>query len=99
MLINMSNSTSFNVSVKMDMNLYPLQMMGSEMRHEYHLTPKDGDVQSDVVLLNGSPLNLTLSLDIPQMEPIAVDASSPIQIAADSIVFAHLPYLNAPACA
>ncbi|KAL2319971.1 hypothetical protein Fmac_028940 [Flemingia macrophylla] len=39
------------------------------MREEYHLTPKDGNIQSDVVLLNGNPLQLTKSLDIPEMKP------------------------------
>ncbi|XP_028762053.1 heparanase-like protein 1 [Neltuma alba] len=99
LLINMSNSTSFKVSVNMDMNLYPNQQVSdSNMREEYHLTPKDGNIQSDVVLLNGKVLSLTESQDIPSMEPMLLDPSSPINVAADSIVFARLNNLNAPAC-
>ncbi|KAL2319978.1 hypothetical protein Fmac_028947 [Flemingia macrophylla] len=72
LLINMSNSTTFNVSLVDDMNLYPILKTRSgrgqkTMREEYHLTPKDGNIQSDVVLLNGTPLQiLTKSLDIPK---------------------------------
>lgn len=108
LLINMSNSTSFNVKVKPDMNLYANEGVKFERRlitkkldkrEEYHLTPKDGNIQSDVVLLNGKALRLTKSKDIPALEPVLVDPFSPITVAADSIVFARLGYLNAPACA
>ncbi|KAF7827997.1 heparanase-like protein 2 [Senna tora] len=104
-LINMSNSTSFNVSINADMNLYTDQVSDSvadetgKKREEYHLTPKDGNVQSDVVLLNGNPLKLTQSLEIPEMKPALVDASSPIRVASDSIVFVRLTNFGAPACA
>ncbi|KAI9124912.1 hypothetical protein K1719_004239 [Acacia pycnantha] len=98
LLINMSNSTSFNVTVKPDMNLYPDKIANSEKREEYHLTPKDGNIQSDVVLLNGKALRLTESQEIPALKPILVNPSSPITVAADSFVFARLGYLNTPAC-
>ncbi|KAF8399562.1 hypothetical protein HHK36_015429 [Tetracentron sinense] len=108
LLINMSNSTSFNVSVVNDLNLYPensesveqdSHMTHGEQREEYHLTPKDGDIQSDVVLLNGSPLKLTESSDIPTMNATLADPSSPIIVAPDSIVFVGLRDFKAPACA
>ncbi|KAJ7943376.1 Heparanase-like protein [Quillaja saponaria] len=107
LIINMSNSTSFEVSVTNDMNLYPegisstqlTEDSSSQQREEYHLTPKDGDIQSDMLLLNGTPLKLTESLDIPEMKPNVVDSSSPIKVAADSIVFANLRNFKAPACA
>ncbi|XP_054824806.1 heparanase-like protein 1 [Prosopis cineraria] len=100
LLINMSNSTSFNVTVNIDMNLYPnQQVFNSEKREEYHLTPKDGNIQNDVVLLNGQVLSLTESKDIPSIEPVLVDPSSPINVAAHSIVFARFNNLNAPVCA
>ncbi|KAI4328518.1 hypothetical protein L6164_020866 [Bauhinia variegata] len=103
LLINMSNSTSFHVSVANDMNLYPDAasdiQSDAEKREEYHLTPKDGNIQSDIVLLNGTPLKLTESSDIPQIEGKLVESSSPIKVAADSIVFVHLKNFNAPACA
>ncbi|XP_054823516.1 heparanase-like protein 1 [Prosopis cineraria] len=98
LLINMSNSTSFYVTVKPDMNLYPDQSEKLKKREEYHLTPENGNIQSDVVLLNGKALRLTRSQDIPAMKPVLVDPSSPIAVAADSIVFARLNNLNVPAC-
>nr|KYP36192.1 Heparanase-like protein 2 [Cajanus cajan] len=72
--INMSNSTTFNVSFVDDMNLYPVfetvpGRVPMTTREEYHLTPKDGNIRSDVVLLNGTPLQLTESLDIPETKP------------------------------
>ncbi|OWM75904.1 heparanase-like protein 2 [Punica granatum] len=101
LLINMSNSTSFNVSVTNDLNLYPdlKNLGGGQKREEYHLTPKDGNIQSDVVLLNGTPLQLTESQDIPEMKPKLVDPSTPITIAPDSFVFVTIRDFNAPACA
>ncbi|KAF1889608.1 hypothetical protein Lal_00024935 [Lupinus albus] len=103
LLINMSNSTSFNVSLVNDMNInLPTEAksisMDSETREEYHLTPKDGNIQSDVVLLNGTPLLLTESLDIPDMKPKLVNLSSPINVVPDSIVYVSLKNFNAPAC-
>ncbi|GFY82356.1 glucuronidase 2 [Actinidia rufa] len=104
LLINMSNSTTFTVSVVDDLNFYPeerksVDAYNQQQREEYHLTPKDGNIQSDVLLLNGTPLVLTESRDIPAMNPELVDASKPITIAPDSIVFATLNGFNAPACA
>ncbi|KAK7275555.1 hypothetical protein RIF29_16674 [Crotalaria pallida] len=114
LLINMSNSTSFDVSLVEDMNLYPKaeeivedmnlypgteEKSESQSREEYHLTPKDGNIQSQVVLLNGTPLRLTKSLDIPELKPELVDPSSKIKVVPDSIVFVTLKSFNAPACA
>nr|DAD31405.1 TPA_asm: hypothetical protein HUJ06_010256 [Nelumbo nucifera] len=103
LLINMSNSTSFNVSVVNDLNLYPLSQnkqsakaQSGQQREEYHLTPKDGNIQSDVVLLNGTPLVLTEDSDIPPLNPIKVGPSSPINIAPDSVVFATLQGFKPP---
>ncbi|KAF9626521.1 hypothetical protein IFM89_034455 [Coptis chinensis] len=101
LLINMSNSTSFDVSVVNDVKLHPTieELKGEHAREEYHLTPKDGNLQSNVMLLNGSPLVLTKSLGIPAMNPVHADRSSPIRIAPDSIVFATLRDVLVPACA
>ncbi|KAL2337318.1 hypothetical protein Fmac_011764 [Flemingia macrophylla] len=103
LLINMSNSTTFNISLVDDMNLNPIletvpRRVQKTMREEYHLTPKDGNIQSDVVLLNGTPLQLTKSLDIPEMKPQLVDASSPIIAKPDSIIFIHTKGFKAPTC-
>ncbi|KAJ1389826.1 Glycoside hydrolase, family 79 [Sesbania bispinosa] len=104
LLINMSNST-FNVSLVNDMNLSPEEYVQdveanvvTVMREEYHLTPKDGNIQSDVVLLNGTPLELTKSQDIPEMNPRVVESSSPINVGPHSIVFVRIKNFHAPAC-
>ncbi|OMP04195.1 Glycoside hydrolase, family 79 [Corchorus olitorius] len=102
-LINLSNNTSFEVSLSNDETLHGVrpnfEFKGEEAREEYHLTPKDGNIQSDVVLLNGAPLNLTDSLEIPKMNPKLVDASSHILVEAHSIVYVTIRDFNAPACA
>ncbi|KAG8383050.1 hypothetical protein BUALT_Bualt05G0144200 [Buddleja alternifolia] len=102
LLINMSNSTTFEVSVVDEMNLYPEQyksIKDTEQREEYHLTPKDGNIQSDVLLLNGTLLKLTETFDIPSMNPRLVDSVLPVKVVPDSIVFATLKGFKAPACA
>ncbi|XP_015894941.4 heparanase-like protein 2 isoform X1 [Ziziphus jujuba] len=99
LLINMSNSTYFDVSVENDFNLYPEQVARSIQREEYHLTPKDGDILSDVVVLNGTPLKLTDSLGIPNLEPVLVDGSSSIRVVPDSFVFVVLKDFKAATCA
>ncbi|KAL2337317.1 hypothetical protein Fmac_011763 [Flemingia macrophylla] len=103
LLINMSNSTTFNISLVDDMNLNPILetvpgRIQKTMREEYHLTPKEGNIQSDVVLLNGTPLQLKKSLDIPEMKPQLIDASSPIIAKPDSIIFIHTKSFKAPTC-
>ncbi|KAJ4961193.1 hypothetical protein NE237_021103 [Protea cynaroides] len=69
-----------------------------ELREEYHLTPKDGYIQSQTMVLNGIPLELTEDGDIPTLEPVLVDVKSPISIAPLSIAFAVLPNFEAQAC-
>ncbi|KAM0847660.1 hypothetical protein ACQ4PT_054879 [Festuca glaucescens] len=68
------------------------------MREEYHLTAKDGDIQSQVMMLNGRALVTVADGNIPRMEPARVDGAQHIVIAPYSIVFAHIPYFHAPAC-
>ncbi|KAK1400063.1 Heparanase-like protein 3 [Heracleum sosnowskyi] len=67
-------------------------------RKEYHLTAKDGDLHSQTMLLNGSPLTLTPSGDIPSLVPVNVKLSDPISVAPYSIAFVHLPNVVLPAC-
>ncbi|PKU63386.1 Heparanase-like protein 3 [Dendrobium catenatum] len=69
-----------------------------ETREEYHLTAKDGDLHSQTVLLNGKALNVDSYGQIPALEPLEVDGSQPIKVDPVSVVFAHLPYVHAPAC-
>ncbi|KOM53128.1 hypothetical protein LR48_Vigan09g178700 [Vigna angularis] len=98
LLINMSNSTTFRVSLVNDMNTDKEVGSSDAMREEYHLTPKDGNIQSEVVLLNGTPLKLTQSLDIPEMNPKLVDPSSTVKVKPHSIVFVYSKSFHAPAC-
>lgn len=102
LLINLSNSTSFEVSLAEDLNLYTGDSYYTGTpgtRQEYHLTPKDGDIHSAVVLLNGTPLKLTESLDIPTLEPKNVSSTDPLKVAPSSFIFVTLPNFKAPACA
>ncbi|TVU27864.1 hypothetical protein EJB05_19365 [Eragrostis curvula] len=67
-------------------------------REEYHLTPKDGKLQSQQVLLNGNVLATDANGEIPKLEPVQVEGTQPITVAPYSIVFAHIPSFYAPAC-
>nr|CAD1827777.1 unnamed protein product [Ananas comosus var. bracteatus] len=67
-------------------------------REEYHLTPKDGNLHSQTMLLNGNALSVDSDGNIPELEPVEVDATQPISVAPYSIVFAHIPNFDAPAC-
>ncbi|XP_073315361.1 heparanase-like protein 2 [Primulina huaijiensis] len=96
LLINMSNSTTFDVSITNDMNSYAGQY---NQREEYHLAPKDGNILSDVLLLNGTPLKLTESFDIPVLNPKIADAKFPVILAPNSIAFVIVKGFRAPACA
>ncbi|KAG0463554.1 hypothetical protein HPP92_019623 [Vanilla planifolia] len=108
LLINLSNSTTFNVSVKNNMNLYPPKMkefpvstiLKQGEREVYHLTPADGKLQSRVVLLNGKPLQLTSSKDIPNIDPMT-NSSEPaefVQLSPLSIAFVRFKGFRASAC-
>ncbi|KAF5195620.1 heparanase-like protein [Thalictrum thalictroides] len=66
-------------------------------REEYHLSP-DGHLRSQRMLLNGKPLQLTKAGDIPTLDPVFSDVTSPISIAPLSIAFIVLPQFVAPAC-
>ncbi|KAH7516050.1 hypothetical protein FEM48_Zijuj10G0093600 [Ziziphus jujuba var. spinosa] len=103
LLINMSNTTAYDVSVIDDFNLYPDQLATRKngpvsQREEYHLTAEDGYIQSDVVLLNGVTLSPTDQFEIPTMTPNLVDNTAPISVAPDSIVFVRFSDFQASAC-
>ncbi|KAJ4841439.1 hypothetical protein Tsubulata_009083 [Turnera subulata] len=68
-------------------------------REEYHLTPKDGQLRSQTMVLNGLPLELTKDGNIPALEPVRLDVKSPIYISPLSISFIVFPNFDAPACA
>ncbi|XP_077211030.1 heparanase-like protein 1 [Tasmannia lanceolata] len=104
LLINLSNSTSFNISIASDLNIYPPEDTKMEegeyvgLREEYHLTPKDGNLESTTMLLNGFPLELTECGGIPDLNPMLLDASVPLNMAPLSISFVTLKDFKAPAC-
>ncbi|KAL2518047.1 Heparanase-like protein 3 [Abeliophyllum distichum] len=68
------------------------------MREEYHLTPKDGDLHSQTMLLNGKALTVNSAGIIPSLEPRRVNHSEPITVGPFSIVFAQIPSIHVPAC-
>ncbi|KAK8277683.1 hypothetical protein V6Z11_D10G291000 [Gossypium hirsutum] len=100
--INLSKNTSFEIDLFHDLNLNGgspnFEFKGHKKREEYHLTPKDGNILSSIVLLNGTPLELSDSLEIPELKPKLVDGLKPISIAAHSIAFVTIRDFNAPAC-
>ncbi|KAA8522950.1 hypothetical protein F0562_009373 [Nyssa sinensis] len=67
-------------------------------RKEYHLTAKDGNLHSQIMLLNGNILAVNSSGHIPPLEPVNANTSEPITIAPLSIVFAHMPSVVVTAC-
>ncbi|KAE8657903.1 Heparanase-like protein 3 [Hibiscus syriacus] len=74
------------------------QMADAEIIREYHLTAKDGNLQSQTMLLNGNILSVDSSGIIPPLEPLYVNSTEPITVAPLSIVFIHLPDIILPAC-
>ncbi|XP_020151022.1 heparanase-like protein 2 [Aegilops tauschii subsp. strangulata] len=113
LLINLSNSTAFDVTVAGDMDLHPppRRLLQAEAgggkeavcggrREEYHLSPEGGDIQSQVVLLNGEPLALGPCGQIPELRPaIAIDECTPVHVEPHSIAFVRFTGFKAPACA
>ncbi|KAL5988099.1 hypothetical protein ACLOJK_035862 [Asimina triloba] len=72
---------------------------GSSMtREEYHLTPKDGDLHSQTMLLNGKLLAVDSNGEIPPLESVALDNTEPVNVAPLAIVFVHIPNVSLPAC-
>ncbi|GAA0187459.1 hypothetical protein LIER_34747 [Lithospermum erythrorhizon] len=67
-------------------------------REEYHLTAKDGNLQSQTMLLNGKPLTVDSTGHIPDLTPVTVKSSEPITVSPFSIVFVHEPSVILPAC-
>ncbi|XP_004292974.1 PREDICTED: heparanase-like protein 3-like [Fragaria vesca subsp. vesca] len=70
----------------------------NDVREEYHITAKDGDLLSRVILLNGKELTVNSAGQIPSLEPMIVEISDPTSVAPFSIVFVHIPNITVPAC-
>ncbi|CAH9084001.1 unnamed protein product [Cuscuta epithymum] len=94
LLINLDGNSSAVVDVAYN----KFSKIGGTAREEYHLTAKDGDLQSQTVLLNGKELIVDSSGEIPLLEPRVVNLEEPINVDPFSIVFAHVPYVFLPAC-
>ncbi|XP_052163007.1 heparanase-like protein 1 [Oryza glaberrima] len=98
LLINLSNATAFDVSVAGGaLGAAPC----GGRREEYHLSPRGGDIQSQVVLLNGEALALGPGGEIPELRPAVVGdgCAAPLRVAARGIAFVRFTEFKAPACA
>ncbi|KAG4957214.1 hypothetical protein JHK85_043594 [Glycine max] len=112
LLINLDSNTTVEAEVTFNNNAESLRhrkmsshskrmelpLASETAREEYHLTPQDGDIHSQTMVLNGKALSVNSDGDIPPLEPIYVNSSEPIRVAAFSIVFAHLPDAVVSAC-
>ncbi|MED6221114.1 hypothetical protein PIB30_051253 [Stylosanthes scabra] len=90
---------SFSSHIKSAFSWVGTKASDVTFREEYHLTPKDGYLRSQTMLLNGNPLELTHAGEIPSLDPVKSDVHSPLHIAPLSIVFIVYPNFDAPACA
>ncbi|KAK8334901.1 hypothetical protein V6Z12_A09G017800 [Gossypium hirsutum] len=106
--INLSKDSSFNVTLSnyehqsrnsRSTDVAKPEFRGSKDREEYHLAALAGNIQGQIVLLNDVPMVPTETFDIPTMEPKLFNASTPISIAAHSIVYVTIRDFQAPACA
>ncbi|KAJ7978480.1 Heparanase-like protein [Quillaja saponaria] len=89
---------SFFSSLKKTVSWIGSKASDVSLREEYHLTPKDGYLQSRTMVLNGIPLELTSDGEIPELDPVLNEVKSPLYIAPLSIAFIVLPNFDAPAC-
>ncbi|TYJ16956.1 hypothetical protein E1A91_A09G017200v1 [Gossypium mustelinum] len=106
--INLSKDSSFNVTLSnyehqsrnsRSTDVANPEFRGSKDREEYHLAALAGNIQGQIVLLNDVPMVPTETFDIPTMEPKLVNSSTPISIAAHSIVYVTIRDFQAPAYA
>jgi heparanase 1 len=93
LLINLSKLITYKVST-----VLLTAPSKTSTRLEYHLTAANGDLHSQVMLLNGNALGVTLDRNIPTLTPVQVDSSTPISVAPLSIVFAQLPDAGVQIC-
>ncbi|KAF3437572.1 hypothetical protein FNV43_RR20328 [Rhamnella rubrinervis] len=68
-------------------------------REEYHLTPHNGYLRSRIMVLNGTPLEISKDGNIPKLDPVLVKENSPVSISPYSIKFVVFPNFDASACA
>lgn len=94
LLINFSKDTSISVQVSTGSGTYT----DGNSRLEYHLTAKDGNIQSQTMLLNGNILEITPDGEIPSLPPVKVPTNGSINVDPLSIAFVQLPYVQFTAC-
>jgi heparanase 1 len=70
----------------------------SLMREEYHLSPEDGNLQSQTSLLNGNPLNVSNG-ELPRLDLDFREEYDLLCVAPLSIAFIVIPNFEAPTCA
>ncbi|KAI5070349.1 hypothetical protein GOP47_0014692 [Adiantum capillus-veneris] len=97
LLLNFCPSTVYQVDVLTQSASVSMDARKTE-RMEYHLTPKDGDLTSQIVLLNGEPLQVNKQGELPLLRPKVVADSAPLLVDPLSIAFVSLPYLHVAAC-
>ncbi|CAL5186902.1 unnamed protein product [Lathyrus oleraceus] len=111
LLINLDNSTTIEATFGNTNSLWyrkmsysskvmklPLLSDSETTREEYHLTAQNGNIHSQIMLLNGNVLTVNSDGEIPPLEPIIVNSSKPIRVAPFSIVFSHIPDAVLSAC-
>ncbi|GAB4854613.1 hypothetical protein Ancab_023195, partial [Ancistrocladus abbreviatus] len=76
----------------------PNAVVSGNQREEYHFKAQYGDLQSQTVLLNGKVLNVSSSGEIPSLDPVIKNSADPIVVDPWTVVFVHIPSINAPAC-
>lgn len=110
-MINLDNSTTIEATFGNTNSLWyrkmsysskvmklPLLSDSETTREEYHLTAQNGNIHSQIMLLNGNVLTVNSDGEIPPLEPIIVNSSKPIRVAPFSIVFSHIPDAVLSAC-
>ncbi|KAL9253475.1 Heparanase-like protein [Drosera capensis] len=101
--LHMWNGTIQNDSI-MDRLKKTVSWVGSKAssgqlkREEYHLSPQNGYLQSQTMLLNGERLVISGTGDIPSLKPVLVNVNSPLYVSPTSIAFIVFPNFDAPAC-
>ncbi|KAL9682393.1 hypothetical protein QQ045_014190 [Rhodiola kirilowii] len=99
LIINLDGNTTFVAQAKFNTTAVKKRCTATlDERLEYHLTAKNGYLQSQTMLLNGKILDVNSEGAIPHLSPMHVNASSPITVVPYSIVFAHFPNMILPAC-
>ncbi|KAD2394288.1 hypothetical protein E3N88_41265 [Mikania micrantha] len=74
------------------------KIRGLNIREEYHLTAKNRDLHSQVMMLNGKELKVNSYGEIPKLKPLYVNSTEMISVSPFSIVFVHMPHLTFYAC-